>query len=108
MDAVEVVRLRRVRRGLLELPALLEALDVVAPLLHVGLDVVVAAALEVEVGDAEEVAVIRERHGGHFEVDGTLDQGLDGRRAVEDRKVRVVVQVNERHVRTSVVRKVFR
>ncbi len=47
VDAVEVACVVRVRRGLLEVPALLEALDVMAPLLHVCLAVVVLAALEV-------------------------------------------------------------
>ena len=97
VDAVVRLGVRGVRLGLLELPPLLEALHVVAPLPHVLLGVVVLAALEVEVRDAEHVAVVRERERGHLEVDGALDHVRDARRSVKDREVGVVVQVNECH-----------
>ena len=82
---------------LLELPILGEALDVVAPLPGVLLPVVVLAALQVEVGDAEHVAVVGQRDGRHLEVDGALDHVGDARSPVEDREVGVVVQVYEGH-----------
>ena len=104
VDAVVQGGVGGVRVGLLELPALLEALHVVLPLLHVLLRVVVLAALEVEVGHAEHVAVVGERKGRHLEVDGALDHVGDARGGVEDREVGVVVQVNESHVRKSLGR----
>ena len=89
---------------LLELPALLEALHVVLPLLHVLLRVVVLAALEVEVRHTEHVPVVGERKGRHLQVNGALDHVGDARGGIEDREVRVVVQVNESHVAESLGR----
>ena len=97
MDGVEVGRALGVGLGLLELPPLLEALDVVAPLLHVLLVVVVLAALEVELGNAEHVAVVGQRDGRHLELDGALHHVGDARGGVEDREARVVVKVDECH-----------
>ncbi len=91
VDTVEVACGIRVRRRLLEVPALLEALDVVAPLLHIGLAIVVLATFQVQVGDAKHIAVVREGNGRHPLVDGALDHAGDGRGAVEDREVRVIV-----------------
>ena len=101
VDAVVRGGVRRVGRGLLELPPLLEALNVVAPLPHVLLGVVVLAALHVKVGDAKHVAVVGEGERRHLKVDGTLDHVRDARRRVEDREVRVVVKVDERHAAGS-------
>ena len=98
MDAVVDIGVGRVGVGLLEVPPLGEALDVVLPLLHVLLAVVVLAALEVEVGHAEHVAVVGESDGGHLEVDGALDHVGDARGGVENAEVGVIVQVNEAHV----------
>ena len=89
--------IRRVRLRLLQLPALLEALHVVAPLAHVLLRRVVLAALHVKVRDAKHVAVVGEGEGRHAQVDGALDHVRDARGGVEDREVRVVVQVDECH-----------
>ena len=91
VDAIEIARVVCVWLGLLEVPALLEALDVVAPLLHVGLAVVVLAAFQVEVGDAKHVAVVRKGNGRHPLVNGALDHAGNGRGAIEDREVRVIV-----------------
>ena len=90
-----------VRLRLLEVPALLEALHVVAPLAHVLLGVVVLAALHVKVRDAKHVAVVGERERRHLKVDGALDHVRDARGGVEDREVRVVVKVDERHAAGS-------
>ena len=97
VDAVVRAGVGGVGLGLLELPALPEALDVVLPLLHVLLGVVVLAALQVKVGDAEHVAVVREGQGRHVEVDGALDHVGDLGRGVEHGVVGVVVQVDEGH-----------
>ena len=97
VDAVVRAGVGGVGLGLLELPVLLEALDVVLPLLHVLLGVVVLAAFQVEVGDAEHVAVVREGQGRHVEVDGALDHVGDLGRGVKHGVVGVVVQVNEGH-----------
>ena len=97
MDAVVRRGVRGVRLRLLKIPALLEALHVMAPLAHVLLGVVVLAALHVEVRDAEHVAVVGERQGGHAQVNGALDHVRDARGGIEDREVRVVVQVDECH-----------
>ena len=97
VDAVVRGGVRRVGRGLLELPPLLEALNVVAPLPHVLLGVVVLAALHVEVGDAKHVAVVGEGERRHAEVDGALDHVRDARGGIEDREVGVVVQMDECH-----------
>ena len=98
VDAVVDVGVGRVGLRLLELPALLEALDVVLPLAHVALLVVVLAALQVEVRDAEHVAVVGEREGRHLEVDRALHHVRHARGRVEDGEVRVVVEVDECHV----------
>ena len=97
MGAVVRRGIGRVGLGLLEGPALLEALAVVLPLLEVGLVVVVAAAGEVEVGDAEQVAVIGEGDGGHAHAHGGIDHVGDARRTVEDGEIRVVVEMYEGH-----------
>ena len=97
VDAVVLCGIGLIGRGLLEGPALLEALAVVLPLLEVGLVVVVAAAGEVEVGDAEQVAVIGEGDGGHAHAHGGIDHVGDARRTVEDGEIRVVVEMYEGH-----------
>ena len=62
-------RIGSIRLGLLEVPVLGEALEVVRPLLEVLLGRVVAAAGQVEVRDAEHVAVVGQGHGRHPELD---------------------------------------
>ena len=49
----------------------------------------------VELDGAEEVAVVRERHGGHVERTGPLEERADLDRPVEQRVLAVQVQVNE-------------
>ena len=98
VNAVMRRGVRRIGLRLLKVPALLEALDVVAPLAHVLLGVVVLAALHVKVRDAKHVAVVGEGQGRHAEVDGTLDHVRDAGGGVEDREVRVIVKVDESHV----------
>ena len=98
MYIVEVADIGRGVPGLVKLPALLEAFHIMAPLLHVLLGVVVGAALEVEVRDAEHVAMVRERHSRHIEIHGPLHHGRYARRAVEKREVRVVMKMYERHL----------
>ena len=97
MDAVMGAGIGGIRGGLLQLPALLEALHVVAPLLHVLLGVVVLATGQVEVRHAEHVAVVREGEGWHAQLDGTRHHVAHAAYGVEDREVRVVVQVYEGH-----------
>jgi len=97
VDAVEVRGVSGVRLGLLEAPFLLEALHVMAPLLHVLLAVVVLVALEVEAGDAEHVPVVGEGDGRHVEVVGASHHVGDARGTVEDREVGVVVEMDEGH-----------
>jgi hypothetical protein len=106
VEAVVTGGLRGVGGGLLELPALLEALDVVLPLVHVLLGIVVLAALEVELGNAEHVTVIREGQGRHLEVDGPPDHSRHARGGIQDREVRVIVKVNEGHGAPCVRRRV--
>ena len=101
VNAVMRRRVLGVRLRLLELPALLEALEIVLPLVHVLLAVIVLAALQVKVRYAEHVAVVGEGKGRHAQVNGTLDHVRDARGGVEDREVRVVVQVDECHVAGS-------
>ena len=101
VDAVMRGGVGGVGRGLLELPALLEALEVVAPLAHVLLRVVVGSARHVEVRDAEHVAVVGEGERRHAQLDRPLHHVRDARRGVEDREVGVVVQVDECHGASS-------
>ena len=76
----------------------LEGADVALPLLEDGLAVVVGSAREVEVGYAEEVAMVGEGDASLPELYGAGDDVRDARGPVENREVRVVVQVNECHV----------
>ena len=81
-----------------DLAALLVVLLVMEPLLPVDLLVVVLGALEVEVGHAVHVAVVRDGHGRHLLVYGALDHVRHARGAVKHGVVGVVVQVYEGHV----------
>ena len=51
--------------------------------------------LEIEIEGAEEVAVISDGYGGHFQVNGFFYQGVEGIRAVEQAVFGVEMQVDE-------------
>ncbi len=75
--------------GLHDLAALGVVVLVVEPLLPVRLLVVGLGRLEVEVWHAVHVAVVRDGHGGHLEVDGSLHHVRDACCPVEHRVARV-------------------
>ena len=50
----------------------------------------------VEFHQCKQVVLIGDRNGGHAKFDGFFNQGLDSNRAVDQRKFRMQVQMNER------------
>ena len=74
---------------------------VVAPGFVLGRVVVDGVAGQRQVGHAIHVAVVGNGHGGHAQLNGTVDHILDTGCAVEHGKDSVVVQMDECHVMSS-------
>jgi hypothetical protein len=100
MRLVAEARARRVRLGLGGLLALAEGLDVALPLGEDRRLLAVRGAGEVEVRYAVHVAMVGEGDGGHAALHRALDHVVDAGRGVEQREVRVVMEMDEGHARS--------
>ena len=74
---------------------------IVAPRLVLGRIVVDGVAGQRQIGHAVHVAVVGNGHGGHAQLNGTVDHILDTGCAVEHGENSVIVQMDECHVMSS-------
>ena len=78
-------------------PFTLEALHIVFPLLHIKRCFVVFATRQIEIGHAKHIAVVGKSKRRHMLLVRSIDHSLDGGRRIQNRKVRMVMEVNKCH-----------
>ena len=98
VHTVMLVGIQSICRRFFQIPVLLEAFEVRAPLLHIFLSVIVLAAGKVKVRYSKQISMVRKRESRHLKINCSLNHIVHARSGIQNGKIRVVMKMYKCHV----------